>query len=496
MPVRALAITALLWIGSLQALAQTQTDSSLQDSIAALQKQISEMRTMMEDMKAEIVRTRIEAQELRQALQTAQPQAVDASLVQGTVTQERGAIEKLQEDQELLNAKIDEQYQTKVESASKYRVRLSGTVLLNLFGDRGTVDNFDFPALALPPIPVYGRGGVGGTLRQSLLGLEVFGPEVKGAKVTGDLQFDFAGGFPNVPDGVTVGLARLRTGTMRMSWPKTTLVAGQDAPFFSPLSPSSVASLALPAFAYSGNLWTWIPQVRLEHRFDITPNSNLLFQAGVLDPLVGDVPVFQSNRVPQAGEASRRPASALRSAWTHQMFGRDLAVGLSGYYSRQNWGYDRDVDAWAFTSDWTIPLATRLDFSGEFYRGRGLGGLGGGIGRSVLFNGPLGDPRSLVRGLNTTGGWAQIKVRQNERLEWNGAYGQDSVPVKDVQLFPFVQQTYYGSSITGNQSWLLNFIYRPRSDLLLSMEYRRFRTRTLTDSQLAHQISLSMGVLF
>jgi hypothetical protein len=32
----------------------------------------------------------------------------------------------------LVQAKVDEQYQTKVESASKYRVRLSGIVLMNL----------------------------------------------------------------------------------------------------------------------------------------------------------------------------------------------------------------------------------------------------------------------------------------------------------------------------------------------------------------------------
>ncbi len=495
MRVPAVAIAAIFWMGSLQVFAQTQEESSLQESIAALQKQITEMRTMMEEMKAEIVRTRTEAQELRQALQTSRGQS-DAILSQTSAVQERDSIQKLEEDQELLNAKIDEQYQTKVESASKYRLRLSGTVLVNLFGTRGTVDNLDFPSLALSSVNLYGRGGVGGTLRQSLLGLEVFGPELKGAKISGDLQFDFAGGFPNVPDGVTLGLPRLRTGNVRMTWPKTALVAGQDAPFFSPLTPSSVASIAIPALAYSGNLWTWIPQIRLEHSVDLSPNSNLLLQGGLLDPLTGDVPLFQSNRVPQAGEGSRRPASAVRTAWGHQMYGRELAVGLSGYYSRQNWAFDRNVDAWAATSDWTVPLANRLDFSGEFYRGRGLGGVGGGIGRSVLFSGPLNDPRSEVRGLNTTGGWAQIKVRQNDRLEWNGAYGQDSVPANDVRRYPFVQQTYYSSSLIRNQSSLFNFIYRPRSDVLLSLEYRRIRTQTLTNSQRAHQISLNMGVLF
>ena len=470
MRVSALMITAILWIGSVQAFGQ-------QENVAALQKQISEMRAMMDEMKAEI-------QELRQAVKVSQD------------TQGSQSVQKLEEDQELLSAKVDEQYQTKVESASKYRIRLSGTVLVNMFDNTGTVDNIDFPAIAVDS-PTYTKGSIGGTLRQSLVGVEVFGPEIKGGKVGGDLQFDFAGGFPNAPDGVTLGLPRLRTGTVHLMWPKTTMVAGQDAPFFSPLSPSSIASIALPALAYSGNLWTWIPQIRLEHRFDLTKESNILLQGGLLDPLTGELPPYQYGRVPQAGEGSRRPASAARVAWTRRIFGHELTVGTSGYYSRQNWNFRRYVDAWAAASDWIVPFGNRLEFSGEFYRGRAIGGLGGGIGRSVMFSGASVDPRARVKGLDSTGGWAQMKFRQNDKLEWNAAYGQDSVPAKDVRLFPFVQQSYYGSSVTRNQSGFLNFIYRPRSDVLLSLEYRRIQTRSVpATTDQANQINLSMGVLF
>src|SRR5262249_13992499 len=156
---------------------------------------------------------------------------------------------------------------------SKYRVRLSGIVLANLFGNSGAVDNIDFPSAAVLYRPQYARRSFGGTLRQSQFGLQVFGPEIKGARVSGDIQLDLAGGFPNTPDGTTFGLPRLRTGAVRMAWPRTTIVAGQDVPFFSPLSPTSVAALALPEFAYSGNLWTWIPQARIERRVDLNENS-------------------------------------------------------------------------------------------------------------------------------------------------------------------------------------------------------------------------------
>src|SRR5262249_40396142 len=146
------------------------------------------------------------------------------------------------------------------------------------------------------------RGGFGGTARQSLLGLEALGPEIKGGRVSGELQFDFAGGFPNISNGVVLGVPRLRTGVLRWAFPKTTFVAGQDVLFFSPLSPTSLASIAVPAFGYSGNLWAWIPQMRVEHRFSLPNESSILLQGGVLDPLTGDRPVSTVLRTLQAGE--------------------------------------------------------------------------------------------------------------------------------------------------------------------------------------------------
>src|SRR6266566_2830751 len=485
------------------------TDNSLRD----LQNQMLELKSSLEEMRRELVQSRTETVELRKDLEATRRQlaavvtqpkdasptvgevargnaAVVASASQGT----EEALKKLEEDQQLTNAKLDELYQTRVASASKYRVRLSGIVLLNLFANHGEVDNLDFPALVPPDRPIDSRGSFGGSLRQSLLGLEVFGPEFRGAKVSANVQFDFAGGFPDALNGVSFGLARLRTGTVRMAWPNTTVIAGQDAPFFSPLSPSSLASLAVPAFSYAGNLWNWTPQVRVEHRLSISENSSILLQGGILDPLTGEPPSSQFLRTPQAGEASKQPAYATRIAWSHRAFGHDLTLGIGGFYSRQDWGFHRMVDGWAGTADWTVPLSNRWELSGEFYRGRALGGLGGGIGRSALFSGPIADPATQVRGLNATGGWAQLKFRQTEKFEWNGAFGEDNALARDLRFFQAAQQSYFDPSLARNRSSLLNFIYRPRSDLLFSAEYRRLRTFSLVgNSDSAGQVNLSMG---
>src|SRR5438445_12457680 len=92
-----------------------------------------------------------------------------------------------------------------------------------------------------------------------------------GAKTTRTVQFDLSGGFPNTLNGSSFGLFRLRIANLPMGWAHTSIVAGQDNAFFSPLSPTSFASLAVPTFAYAGNLWWWMPQVRIERTFELCP---------------------------------------------------------------------------------------------------------------------------------------------------------------------------------------------------------------------------------
>lgn len=493
---------------------ETTASASLSDSVRELREQIRELQAAVTEIRTESQRYRAETTELRRELDavraasaTSTPSAEVAN-AEPSYTPPATPPTSLQEDQkmrhaasldeeyQLLSGKIDEQYQTKVESASKYRMRLSGIVLLNLFSNVGTVDNTDIPGIAYDRPPGGSGGSFGGTLRQSQIGLEVFGPEVFGARTKADVQLDFGGGFPRAPDGVNFGLLRLRTGTMRLDWAHTSIVAGQDGLFFSPSSPTSFASLAIPALSYEGNLWSWVPQVRIEHRFSLGEDSSLIVQGGILDSQSGEPPVFDFYRTPQAGERSRQPAYATRVAWTRNLFGQPLRVGVASYYGRQSYGFDRNVDAWAGMTDWDLPLSHQFSLSGKFYRGRGLGGLGGGIGRSVLFNGDPGLSYTAVRALNSAGGWAQLKYRPAPKLEFNGAFGQDSPYLSDMRAFPN-PQSYGDPTLTKNQGGMANVIFRPRSDLLFSAEYRHLKTFTIDNGTYnADHVNLMMGVLF
>jgi cell division septum initiation protein DivIVA len=476
-------------------------------AVQELQQQVHELKDAVAEMRSEASQYRAETAELRRELESSRNQQVQAATVAPPEDQSQPAapatteanaapppapsledrIASLEDASQLTNSKVDDQYQTKLESASKYRMRLSGMVLMNLFSNRGNVDNADFPSYAPGPTPLSSAGSFGATLRQSELGLEVFGPQVAGARTSGEVQVDFAGGIPNTLDGVNYGVVRLRTASMRMDWENTSVVAGQDALFFSPNSPTSFASLAIPAFGYSGNLWGWVPQVRIEHRFDLSDKQKILIQGGILDNLVGEPPYTVFLRAPQAGESSAQPAYAARVS---------LTLGTAAYYSRQNWGFEHYTDGWAGMADWEIPLVSRISFSGEFYRGRAIGGLGGGIGQTVIFSGSPIDPATQVRGLNTIGGWSQLKFKATTKLEFNGAFGLDNPYAADSLAF-LGGQSYYAEPLLKNRSALVNFVYRPRSDLLFSAEYLRLRTSQIyNDNNSAEQFNLIMGVLF
>src|SRR5215472_2210384 len=140
-----------------------------------IQQQLRELQRSMEAIRTEADRdraqSRTEISELKQQLRDARQKLESMELLLKTTTeglqadidkkplqvprtdsqptndeQQEQQARKLQEDQQLLAAKVDEQYQTKVESGSKYRLRLSGMLLANFFSNKGNVEHIETPA--------------------------------------------------------------------------------------------------------------------------------------------------------------------------------------------------------------------------------------------------------------------------------------------------------------------------------------------------------------
>lgn len=461
------------------------------DALQQLRVEVAKLATALEATRSELQSCRDEIHQLRSELQSARE--APPNLGTNEASDNAHALADLREDENLLETRVGQLYQTKVESGSKYRVRLSGLVLFNTYMNRGTVDTIGVPNLAVPTPPGQSGGSVGATFRQSLFTLQAFGPEVAGARTSGEVQFDFYGGFSRTLDGYVMGLARLRTANIEFDWKNWSLRLMQDKPFIAPLSPTTLAALGTPEFAYSGNLWTWTPQIVAERSWQLTDNVKPHLQFGMLDPFDGEIPQSFFLRKPEAGELSRTPGIGARQSLDFPIGKQTATVGAGGYFARQDYDYGRVLDAWAATLDWNLPFGEHWALSGELHRGRGLGGLWGAVGTSVVYIGPDADPSSSVVGVNTVGGWTQLKFKPASKWEMNGAFGEESPFAAD--LLQNTNPDY--QPVLRNWTTMVNVIDRPRSNLMLSLEYRHLNTVLFSgQTRTAEQINLGVGVAF
>ena len=483
---------ALLAGGFSRSEAQSTGDdlSQLKSSLAAAQEELRRNKQEIEDLRQRLQQIEERIGAAKDKGPTYPTAAIVQQEPQGVPSQPQN------EDTQLLSEKINEMDQVKVESASKYKLRLSGLILMNTYMNSGNVDSTDLPNLVFRTQAGQAHGDFGATLRQTQLGLDVSGPRIGGATTHANVEMDFFGGFPDTQYGVTAGLVRLRTATGRLDWKNTSLVFGQDVPFLAPQNPTSFASLAQPALSWSGNLWVWTPQIRMEHRIVTGENSHVLLQGGILDPLTEESPDFY-DRKPTFGERSRHPALAGHVAWQGQIGDETAVFGIGGYYGRQNFGFDRNINSWALTGDWDLPLGRWLALSGEVYRGQAIGGLGGGIWTSALFSTPTLTTSTRVLGLNDIGGWSQIKWKAHAKLEFNVAGGMANPFSRDLRTFAS-PMTFYGfNPLSRNQTILANSIFHPRSNLIFALEYRHLRTYNLSGrNQHGNHLNLALGVSF
>ena len=178
------------------------------------------------------------------------------------------------------------------------------------------------------------------------------------------------------------------------------------------------------------------------------------------------------------------------------MNGQELTIGAGGYYGRQSWGFGRIVNGWASTADVLLPLGHHFEVSAEFYRGNAIGGLGGGIGQTALWQGSFIDPSTTIHGLDSVGGWVQLKFKPTSKFQVNGALGLDNPFAGELRQFggnPYYDEYFFSRNFTP----FVNFLYQPRSAVVFSTEYRRISTTLLDGGQnVANQVNFSVGYLF
>jgi hypothetical protein len=88
----------------------------------------------------------------------------------------------------------------------------------------------------------------------------------------------------------------------------------------------------------------------------------------------------------------------------------------------------------------------------------------------------------------------QLKIKATPTVEFHAAYGGDHPFDRDLRRFEY--PGLY-ADVLANQGGMFNVIYKPRTDLLFSLEYRRMKTERISGgSEAAGHLNLGVGVLF
>lgn len=469
-----------------------QEDAPLHTSSAELQQQVDRLaaavsiaQSKLLSSQQEIASLQAQIQDLQARLSVTQPVSYEKPHQRSTSESAgplESEVERLREQQELQQSEIATQEQAKVETVSKFPLKLTGLILMNGFVNSAGVDVIQSPTTAST-----GGGATGFSLRQTVLGLDAHGPHILGASSSADIRADFFGGVNQNGYTQSDAIARLRTAHADLSWDRTRASFDLDRPIINPNSPTSLTAIANPALAWSGNLWNWIPQVGAEHSMPFGDRSSFSVQAALAD--IPDPPTAIGSIAVQGGaslaEQSRWPGSEARLGYARGDKVTGLRAGIGGYFSPHSEGTDFHFDAWAATIDFRVPLPARLEASGSFYRGTGLGGLGGGAFKDYLYRAQ--GRYDYYRALDDVGGWAQMKMRASQRLEFNAAYGIDNAFAGELRPYVTGTSGLY-ESLARNSTIFANVIYSPSSYTLFSFEYRRIDTSPVSAAASASDI--------
>lgn len=300
---------------------------------------------------------------------------------------------------EMLQTQVAELAQAKVESTSRFPVRLFGMVHTHAFANSGEPNWLDVPNI-VQPVPADGRAGTfSAAARQTRVGFTADGPTLGSARTSAVLAMDFFGGIPGFQTGQVMPLPRLLVGFARLETDRMALQGGQDHVILAPRDPSSLAAFAFPRLFRSGNLYLRAPHVRIESAVA----AHVRVTAGITAPIGGDLAGENYRFVPPAigGERSRHPAFQAHVGYastTAPDAPRSVAVGVSGHFGRERRS-ERVHQSWAGAVDFAARRDV-LGFAGEVFSGDNVDAFGGGLGLEA----------------RSTGGWAELQLFPTAKL--------------------------------------------------------------------------------
>jgi hypothetical protein len=371
--------------------------------------------------------------------------------------------------------RIEEQAQSKVEASQKFPITITGMALFNAFLSGRANGGQQDPLVASStdnPSTV-----AGGSLSQTIIGLEYQGPRVLGGgQVSGSLYMDFFGGTASSLNH----LIRLRTGGIRIDWKNTSVMVGQDKPIIAPRDPDSLAQVAYSPLTYAGNLWLWQPQMRLEQRFALGQLTGVRAQLGVYqtsEPTLAS----RGGSTNYSLVSTPRPSLEGRFELWHKFSDTSRFEIAPGFHVSTTHVGGFSVPSQLFSLDWLIQPVSKIRLTGAFFNGQNDSGLGGLRQGFTFFS-----PTNVVP-VAAMGGWGQFSYLASKRLTFNFYGGEEDDRASDL----------LSGDINRNFVYAGNAIYRLGPNVLLGLEASQARTfYLLQPNRLANHYDLAVAYLF
>jgi hypothetical protein len=350
----------------------------------------------------------------------------------------------LEERADIQQARIEELAQTKVEASQKSPIRLTGMALFNAFINSKNSGGADYPVVAAAP----GAGHDGATVRQSIIGLEFSSaPTIWGGHAHGSIYADFFAGTTN-------STMRIRTVSVGIDWNTRSVAAGLEKPIFNPREPASLAQVGISPLTGAGNLWLWLPQVRVEQEFRFNSTTGLRAQIGAVQ--TREIGPYEGTVTPEAA----RPGAEGRFNF-HHSFDDDRRIEFAtGFHTSVTHAGGFAIPSSLYSFDWFFNPVKRLELTGAFYSGQNVAHLGSGTRQGFAVY------SRYAHAIDSTGGWGQLTIHTLPRLDFHFFTGQVDDANRGLDRGAIGKNLLYGG----------NAYFRVAPNVIVGLESTQLRT--------------------
>jgi hypothetical protein len=372
----------------------------------------------------------------------------------------------VEERVEALEQRTAEQAQTKISASQRLPISLTGMLLFDATETNArNVGAYNGNAYGLD------MTGSGATLRQSIIGLEYYGPHIFGdGQIHGSLAMDFYSGTED-------SVLRIRRGVVSFDWKRRSITFGQDKPLIAPWQPTSFAHVGTPPLAGAGNLWFWLPQATYEERIPLSTKNQLKLQASVIET---NETYSSAQTAYSAATASPRPGAEARIEYQRSLGDQPVLTLGFGAHTSSSHALGASIPSRVISGDFKYQPQKWLQLSGTFLHGENfanLGGLSPGVTTAQYAAVPI----------HASAGWLQAAFPVTPRLTFDVYAGRQLNAASDlVSKDPFTSLAYAA-----------NVLYRIASNVVLGFEGGQTRLTYLNAVPFsAHRFDATVAYLF